>query len=105
MTASLGCAVGCGWGLLLYPEVFPPWLRVLLGAGWMGGLFAPAGFWMRTRGDVLFAAAALATGLAGAPVFTPLVATPVLQWLAAALGILTGFAIRIALVRRAGITG
>ena len=105
VTASLGCAVGCGWGLLLYPEVFPAWLRVLLGAGWMGGLFAPAGFWMRTRGDVLFAAAALATGLAGAPVFTPLVATPVLQWLAAALGILTGFAIRIALVRRAGITG
>ena len=75
-------------------------LRVLLGAAWVGGLFAPAGFWMRTRGDALFAAAALATGLAGAPVFTPLVATPVLQWLAAALGILAGAAVRVVLSRR-----
>ena len=94
-TAGLGCTVGCGWALLIYPEVFPPWLRVLLGAAWVGGLFAPAGFWMRTRGDATFAAAALATGLAGAPVFTPLVATPALQWLAAALGILAGAAVRI----------
>jgi len=95
--AGLGCTVGCGWALLIYPEVFPPWLRVLLGAAWVGGLFAPAGFWMRTRGDATFAAAALATGLAGAPVFTPLVATPALQWLAAALGILAGAAVRILL--------
>ena len=55
---------------------------------------------MRTRGDALFAAAALATGLAGAPVFTPLVATPALEWVAAALGILAGAAVRIVLARR-----
>ena len=100
MTSGLGCAVGCGWALLMYPEVFPAWLRVLLGAAWVGGLFAPAGFWMRTRGDVLFAVAALATGLAGAPAFTPLVATPALEWVAAALGILAGAAVRIVLARR-----
>ncbi len=99
-TSGLGCAVGCGWALLMYPEVFPPWLRVLLGAVWVGGLFAPVGFWMRTRGDALFAAAALATGLAGAPVFTPLVATPALEWVAAALGMLAGAAVRIVVAPR-----
>ncbi len=100
ITSGLGCAVGCGWALLMYPEVFPPWLRVLLGAVWVGGLFAPVGFWMRTRGDALFAAAALATGLAGAPVFTPLVATPALEWVAAALGMLAGAAVRIVVAPR-----
>src|SRR2546429_438237 len=60
-TSGLGCAVGCGWALLMYPEVFPPWLRLLLRPGWVGGLFAPAGFWVRTRGRGLFAAAGPAT--------------------------------------------
>jgi VanZ family protein len=100
ITSGLGCAVGCGWAVLMYPESLPPWLRTLLGVAWVGGLFAPAGFWMRTRSDALFTAAAVATGLAGAPAFTPLVATPALQWAAALLGMLAGAAVRIVLSRR-----
>ena len=100
ITSGLGCTVGCGWAVLMYPESFPAWMRMLLGAAWVGGLLAPAGFWMRTRGDALFTAAAVATGLAGAPAFTPLVATPALQWAAAALGVLAGAALRIVLSRR-----
>ena len=100
ITSGLGCAVGCGWAVLMYPEVLPAWLRLLLGAAWVGGLFAPAGFWMRTRGDALFTGAAMATGLAGAPVFTSLVATPALQWVAAVLGVLGGAGARVILSGR-----
>ena len=104
VASGLGCAVGCGWALLIYPEILPAWLRVLLGAAWVAGLFAPAGFWMRTRSDVLFTGAAIAMGLAAAPVFTPLVATPALQWAAAVLGVLAGVAARGVLRVLAGVT-
>jgi len=85
-----GFSVGSGWALLLYPEVLPRWLRTLLSAVWVGGLSLPAGFWMRTRGDALFAGALLLAGLIGAPALTPLLPTPAYQWAAAALGVLAG---------------
>ena len=65
-------------------------LKTVLSAVWVGGLFLPAGFWLRTRGDALFAGAVLAAGLIGAPALTSLLPTPAYQWAAAALGVLAG---------------
>ncbi len=94
-SSRLGLTVGSGWGLLLYPESLPAALKAVLCALWVGGLFLPSGFWIRTRGDALWAGAALAVGLLGAPVLTSLIATPVFQWTAAAAGLCAGAALRV----------
>jgi VanZ family protein len=97
---TLGLTVGSGWALLLYPESWPAAVRAALCAIWLGALFLPAGFWTRTRGDTLWAGAALAAGLIGAPVITPLVATPALQWAAAAAGLFAGAGLRVVSSRK-----
>ncbi|HMH81615.1 MAG TPA: VanZ family protein [Gemmatimonadales bacterium] len=98
--AGLGPTVGSGWGLLMYPEALPAVLKGLLSAVWVGALFLPAAFWIRTRGEAVWVTAALVAGLVGAPALTPLVATPAIQWAAAALGLLTGAGLRVVVARR-----
>ena len=88
--SGLGPSVGSGWALLMYSEALPAWCKTLLGAVWLGVVFLPTGFWMRTRRDVLFASGALAVGLAAVPALTSLVATSLLQWVAAMIGVLAG---------------
>ncbi|MGH7607378.1 MAG: VanZ family protein, partial [Gemmatimonadales bacterium] len=89
-TERLGFTVGSGWSLVLYPEGTPGWLRAALNALWTGLLFAPAGWWLRTRGDGLVALAAIAAGLLAAPALTPLIATPAREWAGAVLGLIAG---------------
>jgi VanZ family protein len=99
-SSTLGPTVGSGWALLLYPESLPAALMTALCAIWVGALFLPAGFWTRTRGDTVWAGAALAAGLIGAPLLTPLVATPAIQWAAAAAGLVAGAGLRVLCSRK-----
>jgi len=97
--SGLGFTVGSGWALLMYPEALPGWLRTFLTLAWVAALWAPAGFWARTRSDVWIAGGALAVALLGAPAVMPLRATPLLQWAAAGLGGLAGAALHLVLER------
>jgi hypothetical protein len=81
----LGFTMGQGWGLLAYPEHLP--FKPLFNAIWVGALFVPAGFWWRARRDGALVALGIVTGLILVPAFTPLVATPPLQWAGALLGL------------------
>ena len=47
---GLGDPPGRAWSVLLYPESFPPWLRRLLDAGWLAGLWLAFGLWGRRAG-------------------------------------------------------
>ena len=72
-----------------------------IGLAWVAALWVPAGFWARTRRDGWLTGVALVDALLGAPVVTPLRATPFLQWAAAGLGALAGAVARLAIERRA----
>jgi len=91
---GLGFTVGSGWGLLMYPEALPPWLKGFLTVAWIAAMWSPAGFWARTRRDAWAVAGALTAGLLGAPALTHLGSSPLLQWAAAGLGALAGAALR-----------
>jgi hypothetical protein len=91
---GLGFTVGSGWGLLMYPEALPPWLKGFLTVAWIAAMWSPAGFWARTRRDAWVVAGALTAGLLGAPALTHLGSSPLLQWAAAGLGALAGAALR-----------
>lgn len=97
---GLGFTVASGWGFLLYPETLPAWFKTLCSFLWLAALWAPAGFWARTRGDAWVIVSAMALGLLGAPAVTPLCVTPLLQWAAAAIGGLAGVGVRVSLSRR-----
>lgn len=96
---QLGFTVGSGWGLFLYPESLPAWLKRQLGILWIAFLFLPAGFWCRTRVDTIGALAAAVAALLGAPMFTALVRTPPEQWVGAATGFLAGLALHVGISR------
>ena len=83
-----GFTVGNGWALLLYPEALP--FKNVLSALWIGALFIPAGFWLRTRIDGVTVALGLLSGLLLVPALTPLLPTPLSHWVAAGLGLLGG---------------
>ena len=99
---GLGFTVASGWGLLLYPQALPAWFKTLCSVVWLTALWAPAGFWARTRGDAWVMAAGMAAGLLGAPTVTPLCPTPLLQWAAAGVGGLAGVGVRVSLSRYRG---
>jgi hypothetical protein len=90
-----GFTVGIGWALLMYPETFP--FKAVVSAVWIGVVFLPAGFWLRTRIDGLTGGLGILSGLALVPALTPLLPTPASQWMAAALGLLGGVALQIPL--------
>lgn len=90
---------GRGWALLLYLERFPPWLRGLLDATWVGLLCFPIGLWARRRVETLAAFAIGAAGLFLVPHVAGLLATPMLEVAGAIAGIGAGVAVH-RLVRR-----
>ena len=88
---SMGFTLGQGWGLLLYIEKWPDWLRAFLDVAWLAVLAFPAGFWARSsRIAVAVALVTVATLLAVPPV-VGLYPTPVVQMLAALAGVLLGY--------------
>ena len=102
---GLGFTPGRGWGILIYPESFPEWLRRLLDLSWMGGLLFMVGF--LSRGDrvgLLVGGAVSLLGLAAVPPWVGLLTTPPLEWLAAVAGLSAGAAAYAALARRARAT-
>jgi hypothetical protein len=92
---GLGFTVASGWGLLLYPQALPAWFKTLCSVVWLAALWAPAGFWARTRGDVWIIVGTIALGLLGAPAVTPLCITPLLQWAGAGIGGFAGVGVRV----------
>jgi hypothetical protein len=90
-----GFTVGMGWALLLYPDALP--FRGALSALWIGVLFVPAGFWLRTRMDGITGALGILSGLVLVPALTPLLRTPPPQWVGAGLGLLAGVALQVLL--------
>jgi hypothetical protein len=96
---GLGFTVASGWSLLVYPEVGPAWFKMLCSLAWLAALWTPAGFWARTRGDAWVIVGAVVVALLGAPAVTPLEATPLLLWAAAAIGGIAGVGVRLAVGR------
>src|SRR3989442_4893796 len=97
---GLGYTVGSGWTLLIYPEVFPSWLKTLLDLTWISTLLLPVGFWFRPRWESVLGGGIVAAGLLGAPAATPLLPTRLDEWAAAAAGFVLGLSIKV-MVRRA----
>jgi len=91
---QLGFTIGEGWGLLMYPEVLPAWLRVVFNAVWMAGLVLPVGYWARSRAAILGCVVALAVTFAAMPAATGLLPCPLREVTAAAGGLLLGMALR-----------
>jgi hypothetical protein len=87
---DLGFTAGAGWSVLIYPESFGWWVRIMLNAMWVGGILLPVGFCSTSRNALIAAAVAVAVGLAVVPGMAGLSATPVWEWLGAALGIAGG---------------
>ncbi|MDH3455962.1 MAG: hypothetical protein OER90_03900, partial [Gemmatimonadota bacterium] len=91
---GIGYTVGSGWSLLFYAESFPRWLKRVLDVGWVAGLFLLVGFWTRTgvTGGTALLVAGL--GLVIVPVASPLVMTPLTEWIGAGLGLAGGVALQ-----------
>ncbi|HEU0076734.1 MAG TPA: VanZ family protein [Longimicrobiaceae bacterium] len=98
-SCSVGYTVADTWGVLLALFSLEGARRGLLGLVWLAALFVPAGWWLRTRRDVLPAGAAVVAGLLLVPWAAGLLATPPAQLLAALSGVGAG-----ALLRRAAAT-
>ena len=91
---TMGFTLGRGWGLLLYMEKWPDWIRATLDLLWVAALAFPAGFWARSP-RVLIAVATVSVGtLLAVPPLVGLYPTPVAQLLAALVGVLLGHAAR-----------
>jgi hypothetical protein len=87
---GLGYSVANGWSLLLYPEGFPPWLRLALDYGWVAGLLLPVGFWTRLRSPTVLLGPVLLGLLLAIPWWVGLKPTPLGVALAAAGGLAVG---------------
>ena len=77
-------------GRLARSKAAPLPFKNVLSALWIGALFIPAGFWLRTRIDGVTVALGLLSGLLLVPALTPLLPTPLSHWVAAGLGLLGG---------------
>jgi len=96
---GLGFTAGRGWAMLEYPRSWPDWLRALLDAVWLLGLWAPAGFygWSRWGRLIVIGCAIGALGVL-APALG-LLPTPPREWIGAAIGLVIGAASRAAFFR------
>lgn len=100
VSCGIGFTPGDGWRLLANPAGLPDRLRPVLDAGWLALLLLPVGFLARRRWETVAAVAISASGLAFVPGITPLLQSPLLEWIGGALGMLAGIALGI-LVRTA----
>ncbi len=101
---GFGYTIGDGWKLIYYPEHFPAWLLAVLNVLWVAGWTVGVGWWAaRTTaaGDTAArkaaaigaaATAVLLLGLVIVPGMTGLKATPITEWLGAAVGLGAGIA-------------
>lgn len=88
-----GATAGGGWGMIAYPDDIARRFGAWMDAAWVALLFLPLGLWMRRTP---LHAAALSVALASLivlPALGILAATPVLEWIGAAVGIGAGMAI------------
>lgn len=97
----LGATVGHGWGLLLYVEEFPPWLKTALSAAWIAGWMLLVAVWAAPRTTLAAAGGALFVVLWLVPPLTNLLPTPPLEFLAALAGFAAGRVARRATPRAA----
>jgi VanZ family protein len=102
-SCSVGYTLADTWGVFLALRSLDGEARRLLGLAWLAALLFPAGYWLRTRRDVLPAGAVLLAGLLLAPWAAGLLASPPAELLAAAAGMGAGALARraVARVRRA----
>ncbi|MBD0318842.1 MAG: VanZ family protein, partial [Gemmatimonadetes bacterium] len=98
---GLGFTAGSGWGLLLYVDSLPAWMKALANAGWLALLALPLGLWLRRRPESLAGFATMAAALALLPAYAGLLATPPLEWLGAGAGLAAGLALHRLLAPRA----
>jgi hypothetical protein len=102
---GLGFTPGRGWGILIYPESFPEWLRRLVDMSWIGGLLFLVGFLSRGgRAGLLVRGGVSLLGLAVLPPLVGLLEPPPLEWVAAVVGLMGGAVAWAALARRARIS-
>jgi hypothetical protein len=87
---TLGFTAGSGWSLLMYGEYWPDWVKKSLNFAWLLLLAFPVGLWLRKRPNSAFALLVLAASLIALPRHIGLLATPVVAYFAAAIGISSG---------------
>ena len=102
---GLGFTAGRGWGILLYAERFPAWLKGALDIGWLAGLLALVGFAGMPRSAVIAGGATIAIGLGVVAPATGLLLTSLAEWLGAGVGLATGVGLRAVLTRALRETG
>jgi hypothetical protein len=91
---GVGFTMGRGWGILLYPESLPAWLKTLLDMVWLAALALPVGFWGRVRWESAAGVLGLIAAAAVAPVLTTLVAAPLVTVVGLASGCILGVLLR-----------
>lgn len=94
LTCRLGFTIGSGWAILLYPEIFPSWVRSLLSFGWLGGLVVPVGYWIGDRRSALLGLATASASAAFVPLLVGLLPCPPLEWAGLAAGVTAGVGLR-----------
>jgi hypothetical protein len=82
-----GFSAGMGWGLFLYDERWPAWLRAALNILWLAMLGFPVGFWARRRWESLCALFLFAVAVVVVPALVGLLDTPLQQVLGGLAGI------------------
>jgi hypothetical protein len=87
---GVGYAPSRGWGILLYLERLPSWLMRSLDAVWIGALFFPLGFWIRSTPRAALTVIPAATALALSPAVTGLLPSSFVELAAALLGLVAG---------------
>jgi len=97
---GLGFTAGRAWGILLYAERFPAWLKSALDVGWLAGLLTLVGLAGMPRSALMAGGATIAIGLGLVAPATGLLLTPLTGWLGAGVGLVLGVGVRAFLSRR-----
>jgi hypothetical protein len=87
---TLGYTLGRAWGLLIYLESWPDWLRWIVDLLWIAALAVPIGFWARTRVVLVPAALVLTIALITVPMLVDVLPTPLAQLISGLAGVMLG---------------